>query len=233
MPTTTTNFGWTVPSDTDLVKDGAAAIRTALGGPDASFIDLKGGTTGQVLSKASGTDLDYSWTTISGGGLTLINSGSTSMSGSATKTVSSIPSTYKGLLIYMYGVTNTVTNSLVYMQVNSDSTSGNYPHTAWWVNVGSSGGAFNSQTTTYIELDNFGQSYWGNNVDNFTVINMPSYQTATIKSIDYAQSQDLGSTARTNKMGQVFYRGTSAISSITITSTSSFSGGTLEVYGVK
>ena len=62
MPTTTTNFGWTVPSDTDLVKDGAAAIRTALGGPDTSFVDLKGGTTGQVLSKASSTDLDFTWT---------------------------------------------------------------------------------------------------------------------------------------------------------------------------
>jgi hypothetical protein len=61
MPTTTTNFGWTVPEDTDLVKDGAAAIRTALGGPDASFVDLKGGTTGQVLAKASGTDMDFSW----------------------------------------------------------------------------------------------------------------------------------------------------------------------------
>lgn len=61
MSTTTTNFGWTVPSDTDLVKDGAAAIRTALGGVDTSFVDLKGGTTGQVLSKASGTDLDFAW----------------------------------------------------------------------------------------------------------------------------------------------------------------------------
>lgn len=61
MSTTTTNFGWTVPSDTDLVKDGAAAIRTALGGVDTSFVDLKGGTSGQVLSKASGTDLDFAW----------------------------------------------------------------------------------------------------------------------------------------------------------------------------
>jgi hypothetical protein len=58
---TTTNFGWETPDDTDLVKDGAAAIRTALGGVDTSFIDLKGGTTGQVLSKASNTDLDFSW----------------------------------------------------------------------------------------------------------------------------------------------------------------------------
>jgi len=61
MTTTTTNFGWTVPSDTDLVKDGAAAMRTALGGVDTSFVDLKGGTTGQVLAKNSGTDLDFTW----------------------------------------------------------------------------------------------------------------------------------------------------------------------------
>lgn len=60
---TTTNFGWETPDDTDLVKDGAAAIRTALGGVDTSFVDLKGGTTGQVLSKASDTDLDYTWVT--------------------------------------------------------------------------------------------------------------------------------------------------------------------------
>jgi hypothetical protein len=65
---TTTNFGWETPDDTDLVKDGAAAIRTALGGVDTSFVDLKGGTTGQLLSKASNTDLDYTWTTPATGG---------------------------------------------------------------------------------------------------------------------------------------------------------------------
>jgi hypothetical protein len=61
--TTSPNFGWTIPADTDLVKDGAAAIRTALNGVDTSFVDLKGGTTGQVLSKTSGTDLDFTWIT--------------------------------------------------------------------------------------------------------------------------------------------------------------------------
>lgn len=58
---TTTNFGWETPDDTDLVKDGAAAMRTLGSSIDTSFVDLKGGTTGQVLSKASGTDLDFSW----------------------------------------------------------------------------------------------------------------------------------------------------------------------------
>ena len=58
---TTTNFGWTTPDDTALVKDGAAAIRTLGSSIDTSFLDLKGGTTGQVLAKNSNTDLDFTW----------------------------------------------------------------------------------------------------------------------------------------------------------------------------
>lgn len=147
---TTTNFGWETPDDTDLVKDGAAAIRTALGGVDTSFVDLKGGTTGQVLAKASNTDMDFTWATdasgipatifdakgdliaasaadtaarlavgtngqvltadsttatglkwataAAGGGMTLI--ATTSLSGVKT-TVSSIPTTYKTLVIFI------------------------------------------------------------------------------------------------------------------------------------
>lgn len=57
----TTNFGWETPDDTDLVKDGAAAMRTLGNSIDTSFVDLKGGTTGQVLSKNSNTDLDFTW----------------------------------------------------------------------------------------------------------------------------------------------------------------------------
>ena len=59
----TTNFGWETPDDTDLVKDGAAAIRTLGQAIDTSMADLEGGTTGQVLSKASNTDMDFTWVT--------------------------------------------------------------------------------------------------------------------------------------------------------------------------
>ena len=74
MPTTS-NFGWTTPADTDLVKDGAAAIRTLGNGIDTSLVDLKGGTTGQILSKASNTDLDYTWIANDQGDITEVQAG--------------------------------------------------------------------------------------------------------------------------------------------------------------
>jgi hypothetical protein len=58
---TTTNFNWSTPDDTSLVKDGAAAIRTLGSSIDTSMAELKGGTTGQVLSKTSNTDMDFTW----------------------------------------------------------------------------------------------------------------------------------------------------------------------------
>jgi hypothetical protein len=61
MATTTTNFGWDIPQSTDLVKDGATAIAALGQDIDTALVDLKGGTTGQVLAKASATDLDFSW----------------------------------------------------------------------------------------------------------------------------------------------------------------------------
>jgi len=63
MATTTTNFSFPIPQSTDLVKDGATAIAALGTSVDTQFVDLKGGTTGQVLAKASNTDLDYSWVT--------------------------------------------------------------------------------------------------------------------------------------------------------------------------
>jgi hypothetical protein len=64
MATTTTNFGWDIPQSTDLVKDGATAIAALGQDIDTAMVDLKGGTTGQVLAKASGTDLDFSWVAV-------------------------------------------------------------------------------------------------------------------------------------------------------------------------
>jgi hypothetical protein len=80
---TTTNFGWETPDDTDLVKDGAAAMRTLGNSIDTSFVDLKGGTSGQILSKASNTDLDYTWITNDIGDITGVTAG-TGLTGGGT-----------------------------------------------------------------------------------------------------------------------------------------------------
>ena len=71
MATTTPNFGWPVPTSSDLVKNGATAIEGLGDAIDASLLDLKGGTTGQVLAKASGTDMDFVWAADSAGATSL------------------------------------------------------------------------------------------------------------------------------------------------------------------
>jgi hypothetical protein len=83
MATTTTNFGWDIPQSTDLVKDGATAIAALGQDIDTALIDLKGGTTGQILSKASATDLDYTWITNDVGDITGVTAG-TGISGGGT-----------------------------------------------------------------------------------------------------------------------------------------------------
>lgn len=55
-----------MPTSTDLVTDLPADFEVFGQAVDTSLADLKGGTTGQVLSKATNTDMDFTWTTSSG-----------------------------------------------------------------------------------------------------------------------------------------------------------------------
>jgi hypothetical protein len=63
MANPTTNFGWQMPTSTDLVTDLPADFEVFGQAVDTSLVDLKGGTTGQVLSKTSNTDMDFTWVT--------------------------------------------------------------------------------------------------------------------------------------------------------------------------
>lgn len=84
---TTTNYGWETPDDTDLVKDGASAMRTLGQSIDTTFAELKGGTTGQMLTKASNTDNDYTWVTPEIGDITSVGVSSPLTGGGTTGAV--------------------------------------------------------------------------------------------------------------------------------------------------
>ena len=147
MPTTT-NYGWTTPADTDLVKDGAAAIRTlgssidttvfnnASAGIAKTIVDAKGdliaataadtvarlavGTNGQILTADSAEATGIKWATpAASGGETLIST--TTLSGSSI-TLSSIPQTYKDLKIVIRNFRPASDNDSIGIRFNGNST---------------------------------------------------------------------------------------------------------------
>jgi hypothetical protein len=83
MATTTPNFGWPVPTSTDLVKDGATAIEALGDAIDTSLYKLEGGTTGQILAKATNADMDFAWITNDVGDITAVTAG-TGITGGGT-----------------------------------------------------------------------------------------------------------------------------------------------------
>ena len=83
MTNPTSNFGWQMPTSTDLVTDLPADFAVFGQAVDTSMADLKGGTTGQILSKTTNTDMDFTWITNDVGDITAVTAG-TGISGGGT-----------------------------------------------------------------------------------------------------------------------------------------------------
>jgi hypothetical protein len=83
MSNPTSNFGWQMPTATDLVTDLPADFEVFGQAVDTDFADLNGGTTGQILSKTSATDLDFTWINNDQGDITGVTAG-TGISGGGT-----------------------------------------------------------------------------------------------------------------------------------------------------
>jgi hypothetical protein len=66
MTNPTSNFGWQMPTSSDLVTDLPADFEVFGQAVDTSLADLKGGTTGQVLKKNTNTDMDFVWSSDTG-----------------------------------------------------------------------------------------------------------------------------------------------------------------------
>jgi hypothetical protein len=136
---TTTNYSWTTPDDTALVKDGAAAIRTLGSSADTTVKNLNPettlgdiayrsssanvktrlgiGSTGDVLTVAAGVP---SWAALPpAGGMTLISEQSVSAVSSVT--FSSIAQTYKQLYLVWSGIRASDNSSSFSTRLNNDS----------------------------------------------------------------------------------------------------------------
>lgn len=83
MSNPTSNFGWQMPTPVDLVTDLPADFEVFGQAVDSSLADLKGGTSGQILSKNSNTDMDFVWITNDVGDITAVNAG-TGLTGGGT-----------------------------------------------------------------------------------------------------------------------------------------------------
>jgi hypothetical protein len=85
MSNPTTPFGWQMPTATDLVTDLPADFEVFGQAVATSMADLLGGTTGQILSKTSATDMDFTWVAAVTGDITgITTSVSSGLSGGTT-----------------------------------------------------------------------------------------------------------------------------------------------------
>jgi hypothetical protein len=149
---TTTNYSWTTPDDTALVKDGAAAIRSLGTAIDSTvftnagnaiaktIVDAKGdiiaataadtvsrlavGANNTVLTADSSTATGLKWAA-AGGSLALAQIATGNINSGTSVTISSL-SSYDTLVLYMKGITNASFADPLYLQINSVASSSNY-----------------------------------------------------------------------------------------------------------
>lgn len=253
MPTTT-NYGWTTPADTDLVKDGASAIRTLGTAIDTTvfnnagaaiaktIVDAKGdiiaataadtvsrlavGANDTVLTADSSTATGLKWAAPAAGGMTLINTGGTALTG-ASVTISSIPATYNYLQLIVQKYKPSNSNENLIMRFNSD-TSNNYrtylnqSNAAWDASfIYLSSGVANTGTATGLISSQI-----------YDYANTVTWKIAFVTGISNDGSSQSNGSYFTS-LGA--YNQTSAISSITLLPLSGnfATSGTAYLYGVK
>jgi hypothetical protein len=182
-----------------------------------------------VADSSTATGLAYA-APAGGGGMTLLNSGNTTLSGS-TFTISSISGIYNDLVLNIYGVNPSSATAILTLTFNSD-TATNYPHANNDYVPGTSNNTMNQENANGITLNRFGRSYLGQNTDNFWRYNIFGYTRTGNRTLQETFSQDPASAVV--GYGAINYEGSSAITEVTLTlDTGTFSAGTLEVYGVK
>jgi hypothetical protein len=183
------------------------------------------GSTGNVLTVAGGVP---SWAApAGGGGMTLINTGGTSLTG-ASVTIGSIPSGYVNLQLIVENFLPATNNNTLSVRVNNDSNANrhfintaiqqenvSFNNTAWDL----TGGGSNSASQTIIKLDIYGYA-------NSTTWKMGQS--------NFLQNYHGGSSNMNIGIRQYGFNQTGAITSLVLfPGSGNFTSGTAYLYGVK
>lgn len=233
---TTTNYGWTTPDDTSLVKDGAAAIRT-LGSsvdtttkalnPSTTLGDIEYrsstantntrlgiGSTGQVLTVAAGVP---SWAALpAAGGMTLITE--TVASANTGIDFTSISGSYKQLLLVWCGLYHSNNSSNFVLRMNNSSSSIYTNQLYQWQNLTNS--TNNYYTGTEIEYGPFGYRTASTTVEQTTNgrILIDNYASSTKKKAWFGEWNSFDSVSSANNVYRQngFFNSTTAITQLNI-----------------
>jgi len=240
-------YNWPEPDNTDLVKNGALAIRTLGNAIDTtmgtmtpkSIVDAKGdliaasandtparlavGADGKVLSANSAQSTGLEW--VDPSGMTLLST--TTLSG-ATTTISSIPQTYKTLIAIITGVTNATANGKFRININGGATNNFYAGT--YFQQGASAAVYGGGYDYAVA----GQGDWlRTDSDNSLTFVLPNYNATVIKNYQFygAYVQSGGGQYAFTSAG--YNLDTAATTSLIFSNTGgNLSTGTVKLYGV-
>lgn len=254
---TTTNYSWTTPDDTGLVKDGASAIRslgtaidtTVFNNASAAIaktiVDAKGdiiaataadtvsrlavGANNTVLTADSTTGTGLKWAAVAANkSFSLLNT--TSMTTGTQYSITSL-SGNDILVVNVVGASVAGTSAYFSMRFNTD-TGANYSYTGIAMNTKASNGiAVNPDSYTGNTSIDLGYVNAAASVYNWTIIIQGCNSTGP-KPFTVIGGGTL-TTDNNNYILQGLYLGTSVISSAEVrcSATTSFDAGTIKTYG--
>ena len=188
------------------------------------------GANGTVLTAASGETTGLQWATPSSGGMTLINSGGTTLSGGSV-TIGSIPSTYKDLYLVVRDFLPATDQTDLCVRVNGDSTSSRY-FNAYYSTAGNTAG--NGRTLDESKLF-LSKTQFSTSSNSLAIAVFPDYtNTNTFKTAIVHSVGNYDGTTGVTFTGQIgVYNQTGVISSLQFfVSSGNFTSGTFFLYGV-